>query len=139
MSAEGLDCERVGPMRDEGRESLDHCKQACRENHFCNLINYRESARNCDLRYCLNASSPILGDNPDVDAHALIEFDDTDELLDPTHDGYVMFGAPDAVGEGGIAYGGCAAGRDVPTAGVWITIPETHLPRTRTLRWQVAQ
>lgn len=24
---------------------------------FCNLINYRESARNCDLRYCVNASS----------------------------------------------------------------------------------
>lgn len=140
MSAEGLDCERVGPSEGEGgRDSLEACKQACRENHFCNLINYRESARNCDLRYCLNASSPILGNNPDVNAHALIEFDDTDELLDPTHDGYVMFGAPDAVGVGGIAYGGCAAGRDVPTTGSWITVPETHVSRTRTLRWQVAQ
>ena len=139
MSAEGLDCERVGPEGDKGRETLEACKQACREDHFCNLINYRESARNCDLRYCVNASSPELGSNPDVNVHALIEATDTDELLDPTHDGYVMFGAPNASGEGGIVYGGCQAGREVPTSGVWITIPETHVPRTSTLRWQIAQ
>lgn len=139
MSAEGLDCERVGPEGDAGRETLEACQQACRENHFCNLINYRESARNCDLRYCLNASSPELWDNPDVNVHALIEANDTDELLDPTHDGYVMFGAPNASGWGGIVYGGCQAGREVPTSGVWITIPETAVPRTSTLRWQVAQ
>jgi len=138
-SAEGLDCERVGPMGDEGRANLDACKQACRNSRLCNLINYRESAQNCDLRYCLNASSPLLGQNPDVDAHALIESDDTDELLDPTHDGYVMFGAPDGTGLGGVAYGGCAAGREVPRSGVWITIPETTVPRTSTLRFQVAQ
>ncbi|CAJ1381916.1 unnamed protein product [Effrenium voratum] len=139
MSAEGVDCERVGPDGDRGRASVEACKEACRENYFCNLINYRESARNCDLRYCLNASSPELGSNPDVDVHALIESDDTDELLDATHDGYVMFGAPNSTGDGGIAYGGCQAGREVPQSGVWITIPETPVSRTSTLRWQVAQ
>eukprot|EP00930_Biecheleria_cincta_P067841 TRINITY_DN5474_c0_g2_i1.p1 TRINITY_DN5474_c0_g2~~TRINITY_DN5474_c0_g2_i1.p1 ORF type:complete len:2016 (-),score=255.03 TRINITY_DN5474_c0_g2_i1:107-6154(-) len=138
-SAEGLDCERVGPMYDQGRESLEACKQRCQEHPLCNLINYRYSVLSCDLRYCLNASSPKLGENPDVDAHALIEFDDADELLDPTHDGYAMFGAPDPTGSGGVVYGGCQAGREIPRSGVWITIPETAVQRTRTLRFQVAQ
>lgn len=139
QSAEGLDCERVGPMYDQGRESLEACKQLCRDHPLCNVINYRYSVYSCDLRYCLNASSPKLGENPDVDVHALIQYGDTDELSDPTHDGYVMFGAPDSTGSGGVVYGGCQAGKEVPRSGVWITIPETKVARTTTLRFQVAQ
>ncbi|CAE8619019.1 unnamed protein product [Polarella glacialis] len=140
QSAEGNDCVRVGPQDDEGaRTSLDTCKQACVWNNLCNLINYRESARNCDLRHCHSATSPMLRPNEDVGAYAYIKYEDIDELSGATADGYLMFGAPDDHGEGGVAYPGCGAGPEVPKSGVWITIPETRIPRTRVLRWQVAQ
>ncbi|CAL1139226.1 unnamed protein product [Cladocopium goreaui] len=90
---------------------------------------------------------PELWDNPDVNVHALIEANDTAGTFDPKSPPLRCwecwecweFGAPNASGWGGIVYGGCQAGREVPTSGVWITIPETAVPRTSTLRWQVAQ
>eukprot|EP00928_Gymnodinium_smaydae_P021830 TRINITY_DN18546_c0_g1_i1.p1 TRINITY_DN18546_c0_g1~~TRINITY_DN18546_c0_g1_i1.p1 ORF type:complete len:1913 (+),score=396.59 TRINITY_DN18546_c0_g1_i1:188-5926(+) len=140
-SAEGKDCERIGPRGDEGRESAKACERECLLTEgLCNVFNYRQSPPNCDLRRCLNISRLELRPNSDKDVYVHVTRVQADEITMPTHDGYVMFGAPDAAGLGGILYGGCGAGPDIPNdPGVVIQIKAQPVPRTRRLRWQVAQ
>eukprot|EP00929_Paragymnodinium_shiwhaense_P063816 TRINITY_DN31931_c0_g1_i2.p1 TRINITY_DN31931_c0_g1~~TRINITY_DN31931_c0_g1_i2.p1 ORF type:complete len:1067 (-),score=220.76 TRINITY_DN31931_c0_g1_i2:57-3257(-) len=138
-SAEGADCERVGPLGVDGRESVNACEAQCRGNHLCNLFNYRRNPPSCDLRRCLDIRQPELMESPDKEVHAFVRREELDELVAPSHDGYVMFGAPNATGQGGVLYGGCEGGPELPEAGVQINIPETPVQSTRRLRWQVVQ
>eukprot|EP00927_Polykrikos_kofoidii_P061556 TRINITY_DN56394_c0_g1_i1.p1 TRINITY_DN56394_c0_g1~~TRINITY_DN56394_c0_g1_i1.p1 ORF type:complete len:1294 (-),score=161.86 TRINITY_DN56394_c0_g1_i1:124-4005(-) len=140
-SAEDKDCERIGPTGDAGRESLEACKDLCQASALCNAFNYRYRPPNCDLRRCVDVRSVKLRNSPDKVVHAIVRREELDEHLAPPHDGFVMFGAPDALGEGGVVYGGCGAGPDIPAEGVKIVLPEegAQVAATRRLRWEVSQ
>lgn len=137
--ASSEDCEMVGPVLSAGRASIYDCQNLCVAHPVCNVINFRVHPPNCDLRRCLDATQPILTESLDHVVWANIIRLEREELIDPPHDGYVMFGAPNATGGGGLVYGGCGAGPDMPEHGVVIQIPEQVVPRTRMLRWQVVQ
>jgi len=148
--AEGEDCPRVGggnlssniswqngaTSRATSREA---CQAECEAMGFCNFVNWRTRPQSCDLRRCLDATNPRLTISPDDEPWAFVLRDEAHERIEPSHDGYVMFGAPDTTGNGGILYGGCSAGPDIPSVGVQITVQETMVAKTRHLRWQVAQ
>jgi len=137
--AEGEDCPRVGGGTAFGQESLAACHQECLASGVCNFVNYRQQPPSCDLRRCLDATNPVLILSPDDDPWALVLRTEAEERLAPTHDGYVMFGAPDASGTGGVVYPGCQAGKELPASGVQIQVVQTEVPRTNVLRFQVAQ
>jgi WD40 repeat protein len=140
--AEGEDCPSVGggdAYRVDDVYTLESCKAECLTNGFCNFINFRQNPPNCDLRRCLDPAHPALTVSADDECWAFVRREELEERLLPIHDGYVMFGAPSYYGSGGIVYGGCQAGPDIPTTGVTITIPLTSVPQTKFLRWQVAQ
>lgn len=150
MRAEGEDCPRVGGGNlSKGigwldgamstAASLEECKMECEAMLICNFMNWRTKPKSCDLRKCQDATNPGLTASPDDFAWALVVRHEAEERLAPTADGYVMFGSPGVTGSGGILYGGCGAGPEISQHGVEIKIEQTTVPKTRFLRWQVAQ
>merc|ERR1740121_1861133 len=113
----------MGPTGHKGRGSSGACQEECLSHPLCNLFNYREHPPSCDLRRCLDASRPSLRVLPDCGAYAVIRRSEADERVMRPHDGYVLFGAPNRMGQGGLLYGGCRGGPEIPAApGVLIEI-----------------